>query len=206
MLQLCQEMELQVAAITAALPIVDSRLQSIKAETAKDPAMQKLRKYIKTGWPKDFMNEPDGELGEFATCKADIYEHDGLLFKGSAIIIPTSLRKLMLDKVHFAHQGLNKCKAKARGVLFWPKMNSEITDLVQQCQICCQFQSAKIKEPLQQFPIPESPWSMIAADAFEYRRANYLLLHGAPQVIISDPRQERSYMTTDIITNTEQDM
>ncbi|KAE8741558.1 hypothetical protein FOCC_FOCC012895 [Frankliniella occidentalis] len=55
-------------------------------------------------------------------------------------------------------------------------MNAEITNLIQQCRLCAQFQSAKVKEPLRPYPIPKSPWTVLAADAFEYRRSNYLLL------------------------------
>ncbi|KAK3926756.1 hypothetical protein KUF71_015092 [Frankliniella fusca] len=162
------------------LPTLDDFSAAIsgnaRAETAKDSTLQMLRKYIRFGWPVSSMHQAPTDLQELITCKNEIYEADGLLMKGTAIIVPATLKKKVLDSIHFAHQGIEKCKARARGVVFWPKMNAQIMHMVQNCSICCRFQNSRPKEPLQPFPVPEEPWAVLAADAFEYRRAYYLLV------------------------------
>ena len=54
----------------------------------------------------------------------------------------------MLKKVHASHQGTEACIRRAKDVLFWPGMNSEITNMVSQCAACNEYQSRQQKEPL----------------------------------------------------------
>ena len=49
----------------------------------------------------------------------------GLIFKGLKIIIPSSLRNNMLERIHIGHMGVAKCLHRARDVIFWPK-NSQL--------------------------------------------------------------------------------
>ena len=54
----------------------------------------------------------------------------------------------MLDRIHESHQGIVKFKHRARDILFWPGMSSQIEDEVSKCSICIQFQRAQPKEPM----------------------------------------------------------
>ena len=54
----------------------------------------------------------------------------------------------MLHRIHESHQGIVKCKHRARDSLFWPGMSSQIEDKVSKCHICSQFQGAQPKEPM----------------------------------------------------------
>lgn len=38
-------------------------------------------------------------------------------------VIPASLRKEMLRKIHEGHLGEVKCKRRAQEVMYWPRMN-----------------------------------------------------------------------------------
>ena len=51
-----------------------------------------------------------------------VYEADGLMFLGEKLIVPPRLRKDMLNLVHESHQGIDKSKASAREVIYWPGM------------------------------------------------------------------------------------
>jgi hypothetical protein len=57
--------------------------------------------------------------------------HQGLILKGSKIVIPTKMRKEILIKIHAGDQGREKCKQCARQVVFWPGMNSDIDNIVE---------------------------------------------------------------------------
>lgn len=97
------------------------------------------------------------------------------LFKGHKVIVPHQLRRQMLKKIHESHLGIVKCKQRARDVLFWPGMSSQIEEKVSKCPTCCQYQRSNPKEPMITAEIPERPWSKIGADLFEYNGATYLL-------------------------------
>jgi len=81
----------------------------------------------------------------------------------------------MLKKVHASHQGAEACIRRAKDVLFWPEMNSEITNMVSQCAACNEYQSRQQKEPLMTPEIPTRPWQMVAQDLFTVNRENYLI-------------------------------
>jgi hypothetical protein len=64
------------------------------------------------------------------------------------IIIPLKLRKEILSQTHAGHMGHEKCKRRARQVVFWPGMNHEIDTLVNQCEACQKHQHQHPVEPL----------------------------------------------------------
>jgi len=63
----------------------------------------------------------------------------------------------MLDRIHESHQGIVKFKHRARNILFWPGMSSQIEDKVSKCSICSQFQRAQPKEPIVIQELPGRP-------------------------------------------------
>ena len=73
---------------------------------------------------------------------------DGLLFRAHRLIVPHSWRKEILDRIHESHQGIVKCKQRARDILFWPGMSSQIEDKESKCSTCSQSQRAQPKEAL----------------------------------------------------------
>ena len=50
----------------------------------------------------------------------------GIVLKGSNIFIPKACRKLMLEIIHDAHLGVEKFTHRARVLLFWPNMTTDI--------------------------------------------------------------------------------
>ena len=101
---------------------------------------------------------------------------EGVLFKGEKVIIPSSMRTEMLKCIHSSHLGIEKCKRRARDVLFWPGMNSRIQDVVSNCSICNRYQRRNTKEPLLSHETPQRPWSRVVADMFELNGKSYLTL------------------------------
>ncbi|KAJ3599800.1 hypothetical protein NHX12_033754 [Muraenolepis orangiensis] len=51
----------------------------------------------------------------------DISLQNGIMMVGDKII-----KKVILEKLHLAHQGIQRTKAKARRVLYWPGMAHDI--------------------------------------------------------------------------------
>lgn len=72
-------------------------------------------------------------LAKFMPNKASV---DGLLFRAQWLIVPHSWRYEMLDRIHELHQGIAKYKQRARDILFWSGMLSQIEDKVFKCSIC----------------------------------------------------------------------
>ena len=55
---------------------------------------------------------------------------NGLIFKGERLVVPTSLREEMTEKLHSSHIGIQGCLRRARETLYWPGMNKKVEDYI----------------------------------------------------------------------------
>ena len=62
------------------------------------------------------------------------------------MVIPHSLRKEMLDKIHTAHLGIVKSKKRAKDALFLLAMGKDIENLTTNCETCLQYQASNTKD------------------------------------------------------------
>lgn len=101
--------------------------------------------------------------------------YDGLLFKGDRILIPSSLRKQMLEHAHRAHLGVNYSISRARELMFWPGMTSQIRDKIMNRSVCRSHEVRQAKEPMMLREVPDRPWQKVAVDLFCDNGKNYLI-------------------------------
>ena len=77
-------------------------------------------------WP-DSTRVPDA-LKPYWQTKDDLSVVHGLLLKAERIVIPTAISLEMFDRVQEGHQGVTKCRERAKRVLWWPGLlNEELT-------------------------------------------------------------------------------
>ncbi|XP_062574568.1 uncharacterized protein K02A2.6-like [Saccostrea cucullata] len=92
------------------------------------------------------------------------------------IVIPPTLRSHMLSLIHQSHLGIIKCKQRAREVMYWPGMNSEIEQLVKDCEKCATFQNKQPPEPLNPTPVPDLPYAVVGCDLFDFESKKYIVV------------------------------
>ena len=158
------------------LPISESRLIELQKETASDTTLQQLKEYTLNGWPQP--RDIPQAIKPYYSIQGEIVYNNGLLLKGQHIIIPTSLRSTMKVILHQGHNGIERCKNRARQSIFWPGINSEIKDLVSNCSLCQTYRNRQQKETLIQHTIPDALWTKVASDLFT--------LYGHDYVIVTD--------------------
>ena len=103
--------------------------------------------------------------------KAAISIQQGVPMYEARLIIPSSLRLDILDRIHEGHQGISKCRERTNQSVWWPGLSRQIGHLVHQCRICCK-NKPNVVESLICSDIPDNPWLTIAADLFEYHNRN----------------------------------
>ena len=111
--------------ITSNLPVSSTEIELIHEETSKDPTLTLLRHYIHMGWPNDHRMLPQ-ELHTFWNYREDLSMENGLITKGARLLIPSTLRKKVLEQIHDGHLGIEKCMLKARDSVFWPGISNDI--------------------------------------------------------------------------------
>ncbi|CAB4019464.1 sec1 family domain-containing 2 [Paramuricea clavata] len=173
--ELEREISCYVHMVMSNLPATDDMMARLRMATEEDESLRQLKKTVLSGWP-DTKRETPVKIKEYWHCREEISEIDGILLKNEKIIIPSSFRPEMLEKIHAGHMGTEKCKKRARDVLYWPGMNSQIEEMVLKCPTCLEYRPSNQKEPMIVQPTPTIPWDTVATDLFYWNNSNYLLV------------------------------
>ena len=126
-----EEIDLYVQHVSASLSASNTQFERVR-EKQEDEVCQTLRQYCNEGWP-DSTRVPDA-LKPYWQTKDDLSVVHGLLLKAERIVIPTTISLEMLDRVQEGHQGVTKCRERAKRALWWPGLTRQIEGLVKQCR------------------------------------------------------------------------
>lgn len=85
----------------------DERKIEFVIETEKDEELQTVLILLKEGWPVDKSKVPE-KAKPYHAFKEKLFEADGLFFNNNRVVVPKTLRKIILDKLHIYHLGAEK--------------------------------------------------------------------------------------------------
>ena len=109
--------------------------------TKADPILCELRETILQDWPNTF-REISKTLQPYWSYRDELAIENGILMKSGRTIIPKVMQPEILQKIHYGHQGMEKCKLGAKSCVFWNNINQDIDKIVQGCIICQEQQKA----------------------------------------------------------------
>ena len=110
--RLNEDLNLYVSHILESFPATERKLDELRLHQQNDEVCRKLFEFCTKGWPdKSKLNT---SLKPYWSERATITAQRGLLLKDQRIVIPSSLRLDILDKIHAGHQGIRKCRERAR--------------------------------------------------------------------------------------------
>ena len=151
------------------------RCISLAKETENDETLITPKNMVLKGWP-DKRDECPEILKPYWTYRDELSVLDGLVLKGTRIIIPNSYRDDVLDKVHEGHFGIERTKLRACDTVYWPQMNHDIETLIKSCDKCQEFSKRNNKDPDIPREIPLVPWSLLEMDLFSMDNSTFLLV------------------------------
>ena len=157
------------------LPISDVRLQEIREATRHDDELNLLADVILNGWPQTKTELPS-QLTPYFFIRDELSVQGGLVFRAERVVVPTSLRQSLKQRVHSSHLGIESCLRRARECLYWPNMNSDIKDFIAKCEICRSHETSQQKETLLSHDVPNRPWAKVGTDLFSIGPENYLIV------------------------------
>ena len=153
--------EYTVCFITRSLPLV---LKQVALSTAEDETLQEVIEAVETSWPSRF-----SKLNPYYSFRDElsVKHNDGmiLLFKGSRVVLPSSLRQRFVRQIHEGHVGSTKMKDIIRRCVYWPGFSRDIDDFCRKCSSCQIYSENSDRPPIQ--PIAdtlERPGQQIAVD------------------------------------------
>ena len=117
-----EEIKVYIDSIITNLPVSDRKIQEIRQETKRDEQLQQLKKSILDGFP-DQKSEVPSSIQEYWNIQNELSYTDGLILKGSKLIVPKSLRREMLKEKKNSHRTYGnremQTKSSTSNVLAW---------------------------------------------------------------------------------------
>ena len=100
--QLQDDIQVIVHQMVETFPMSPTKRQELIQATAVDEDLQQLRRFVKGGWPKHIRSLPQ-PLKPYWSFREEIHDSEGMLFKGTKLIVPKALQSGILETVHETH-------------------------------------------------------------------------------------------------------
>lgn len=143
-------------------------------ESRKDPAVSSIMRFVREGWPQSFQSD---ELKHYKKNSEFLSVENGCLLMGTRIVIPTTLRRRVLDLIHLGHFGIQRMKQLARSAVYWPRIDSDIEELCKSCTSCQHHAIRPPKSANHPWMVPEQAWSRLHIDhAVNFLGSNWLII------------------------------
>ena len=97
-------------------------------------------------------------LREFWEVRDRLNTQDDIVYMDQRVVIPSSLRKSVLEALHSANQGVTGMRRRANSTVYWPGMHSAISNDRIHCATCEANAPSQSAEPLILSPAPEWPF------------------------------------------------
>ena len=105
---------------------------SVAEETEKDPVLKAVVEGLLHGFPPN----PSERLRPYKHLLHELSIEKGVVKRGVQTVVPETMRKWVLEQLHMIHLGIHSTKALARGLVWWPGINKDITEMVKSCEDC----------------------------------------------------------------------
>ena len=125
--------------------------QEIKKYSQKDEEVQKIKNGIENNIWVDSVKYCKAFQEEFCIC-------DGILLRGTRIIIPNNLRQRVLEAAHEGHPGIVGMKNRLRTKVWWPKIDENAEKMVRSCRGCTLVSAAIPPHKMKRREMPIGPW------------------------------------------------
>ena len=149
-------------------------LARVREIASKDESYSLLCRYIQDGFPSRVDQLP-ASVQPYWKIRNQLTCLDGVCLYENRIVIPPSLRKVVLDCLHAAHQGVAGMKARANRSVYWPGIGAAISSRRAQCRSCNKIAPSQPAEPMTPSPAPSFPFERVVADHFHLQGHQYLL-------------------------------
>ena len=147
----------------------------IRKETKADLVLDQLQGIITAGWPHS-INDLPPVIRSYWPHRDELSVNDGIIMKGSRIIIPEIQQKITLDQLHYSHQGVEKTHLQVRDAVYWERINADIENMIKNCSIYQENLPAQPKKTLQPHDIPSRAWEVVDTNLFYCNNHEYLII------------------------------
>lgn len=128
-----------------------------------------LQSFILRGWPDT--KSTHILVRDYWTYRDELTMQQEVIYKGDRVVVPETLRPMILTHIHAGHSGVEASLRKVR-----LSMTQEIKKCVAVCRICNANLPKQQKEMLQPHDIPTHPWFKVGMDLFTVKNVPFLII------------------------------
>ena len=166
-----QSEHLMAAAISnEAESITTVSWNTLAEETRNNKTLSTLMMAIDEGFAREYE-----EISEYIRYRDSLYITDGVILYQDRVVVPPSLRKVILQGLHSAHQGVSAMQSRAQSIIFWPGMTLDIQETRSKCRECNRNAPSQAPIPSEPAVPPMTPFEQIFTDFFEFGGHHYLV-------------------------------
>lgn len=149
-----------ISSTLSALPVTD-----FEAACSSCPEMTALRDQIHRGWPPS-IRTVNQAMTSYYKVKEELSVKDNFIFRGSRLLVPSTVRQTLISLAHESHQGVVRTKQRLRELYWWPKMDVEVQTCIASCVACQSNDKTATTHPapLQPTQLPQGPWQKLGLD------------------------------------------
>ncbi|XP_062554188.1 uncharacterized protein K02A2.6 isoform X1 [Armigeres subalbatus] len=134
-------------------------LDEIIEETRRDEMLIAVTNALQTDeWPK--------HLFRYQAFRKELGIIKGEIVRDERIILPDRLRTKALDIAHRGHPGIVTMRRILRVKVWWPSMDRDVTNRVQECAGCATVRNEYSPVSMMRKEMPERAWQEIAVNFF----------------------------------------
>lgn len=101
--------------------------------------------YCQTEWPSK--QSMPLQVLPFWKVRGSLSVNNQLLLYNHRIVVPKALIRETIQRLHEGHQGIERCRMRAKSSVWWPGINKELSETVEQCTVCTEHSTLR-REPL----------------------------------------------------------
>ncbi|KAL1424138.1 hypothetical protein MTO96_003636 [Rhipicephalus appendiculatus] len=136
-------------------------IEEVAEQTKMDPQLKLVKEAIHNLQEK----WQTAELKPFAAIRTELATTpDGLILRGTRLVLPTNLQERAIQLAHRGHQGIIKTKQLLREKVWFPGMDKLVHALIKGCLPCQAAVPQSSCEPLALTEPPNSPWEAVSVD------------------------------------------
>ena len=99
------------------------------------------------GWPSN-KDAVLNSLTPYFSYRNELTVQYGIILLGERVVIPAAMLPDIKVKLHAGHMGITSCLRRARELVFWHGMWSEIRQYIESCDTCANHSDKQAAEPL----------------------------------------------------------
>ena len=167
---------LQASTLYAVNEIGNVTFDHILTAACADAQYQHLLDIMTIGFPKRRNENEAAHLREFWEVSHHLSVFDSVAFLYQCLVIPHSLRSVILNNLHSANQGVTGMQFCANQCVYWAGLDSSIRNNQSMCHDCIRNAPSQPPEPLILMPSTTYLFEHVCADYFHIGHFSHITI------------------------------